>query len=92
MMPNSTIPFKSIERDDIMLNKQAIMNPSLEKYIPDVSLSISRPKKSGEDKPFGVNTMRFKCIDYQVPGAGTYKLPESCKIREPKYTHASIRS
>ena len=46
----------------------------------------------GDKKPFGVNTTRFGNDDNGVPGAGTYKLPDSCRVREHRHTHASMRS
>jgi hypothetical protein len=47
----------------------------------------------GDKKPFGVNVKRFaEKDDNGVPGAGTYKLPDSCNLREGKVPHASMRS
>ena len=31
-------------------------------------------------------------MDNGVPGAGTYKLPDSCNVKQSKYEHASMRS
>jgi len=42
--------------------------------------------------PFGVNTGRFITTDHGVPGAGTYKLPDSCNVKDSKFMHASMRS
>lgn len=67
-------------------------NPGPSEYIPDQTKDLNTSRMGGETKPFGVNTMRFKTIDHQVPGAGTYKLPDSCKVREEKMPHASNRS
>jgi len=33
---------------------------------------------SGERRPFGVNTQRWGKDENGVPGAGTYKMPDSC--------------
>ena len=46
----------------------------------------------GEKRPFGVNGGRFESDETCVPGAGTYKLPDSCQVKDPKYQLASYRS
>ena len=54
--------------------------PGPSDYIPDITKDIDMNKDSGEKKPFGVNVKRFdtKVSENGVPGAGTYKLPNSC--------------
>jgi len=73
------------------LNSQILENPGPMDYIPDVS-STKIEKEGGERKPFGVNKIRFEKHGNGVPGAGTYKLPDSCQVRAPKQTLASYRS
>ena len=53
---------------------------------------VSQKKEEGDKRPFGVNRIRFDKDDTFVPGACTYKLPDSCKIKDPKYQLASYRS
>jgi hypothetical protein len=52
--------------------------PGPQDYVPDLGKSLYTMKEGGDRKPFGVNTMRFGKDDNGVPGAGTYKLPDSC--------------
>lgn len=61
-----------------MLNKMMIDGPGPQDYIQD--LSKTSMKKGGDKMPFGVNALRFQTIDYGVPGAGQYKLPDSCQV------------
>jgi hypothetical protein len=46
----------------------------------------------GDKRPFGVNRHRWDNDETPVPGAGTYKLPDSCQVKDPKYQLASYRS
>ena len=39
-----------------------------------------------------MNGGRFESDETCVPGAGTYKLPDSCQVKDPKYQLASYRS
>ena len=66
--------------------------PGPQDYIPDISMCHNQLKIGGDRKPFGVNTIRFGKDDNGVPGAGTYKLPDSCKVKQPKHELASYRS
>jgi hypothetical protein len=61
-----------------MMNRQQIENPSFLQYCPDVTQTFNGKKDSGLSKPFGVNEGRFRSIDHGIPGAGTYKLDDSC--------------
>jgi hypothetical protein len=72
------------------INKYMIDAPGPQDYIPD--LGINAMKNGGDRKPFGVNTIRFGKDDNGVPGAGTYKLPDSCRVKQPKHELASYRS
>lgn len=69
-----------------------IDSPGPQDYIPDLSKSLYNMKDGGDRKPFGVNTIRFGKDDNGVPGAGTYKLPDSCRVNNPKQELASYRS
>ena len=73
--------------------KHMLNNPSCLDYIKDQARSnFGNEREDGERRPFGVNRHRFGGDDNGVPGAGTYKLPDSCQVKEPGYTHASTRS
>lgn len=39
---------------------------------------MTTKKDEGDKRPFGVNSIRFESDETFVPGAGTYKLPDSC--------------
>lgn len=39
-----------------------------------------------------MNRHRWDSDETPVPGAGTYKLPDSCQVKDPKYQLASYRS
>lgn len=67
-----------------------IDGPGPQDYLAD--LSKTQMREGGDKKPFGVNTLRFVTIDNGVPGAGMYKLPDSCQVKQPKYQMASYRS
>lgn len=84
--------FKGMERDDIQILKHIMNSPDCHKYQPDLNSTLDAQKFTGEKRPFGVNTSRFASVDLGIPGAGTYNLPDSCKIKDPKYLHASMRS
>ena len=58
--------------------------PGPQDYIPDLSKDLVAMKNGGDANPFGVNSLRFKTIDNGVPGAGQYKLPDSCQVKAPK--------
>jgi hypothetical protein len=68
--------------------------PGPSDYIPDITKDFDQNKVGGEKNPFGVNVKRFndKQLDNGVPGAGTYKLLDSCEVKESKFPHASMRS
>lgn len=91
-MPKSSSIFVSKERDNCFLSKQQIQNPSFLQYQPDFSKTSYNKKEEGTNKPFGVNEGRFRSIDHGVPGVGSYKLPDSCQVKQSKYEHASLRS
>ena len=55
--------------------------PGHSEYVPDVTRDIGKNVKGGDKKPFGVNTTRFGSDETGVPGAGTYKLPDSCRVK-----------
>ena len=56
-----------------------IDGPGPQDYIPDLGMTAMR--HGGDKMPFGVNTLRFTVPDFGVPGAGTYKLPDSCVVK-----------
>ena len=58
--------------------------PGPSEYIADMTRDIGKNIQGGERKPFGINTTRFGSDETFVPGAGTYKLPGSCKVKNPK--------
>jgi len=91
-MPASSAAFVNSERNNITMNRQHLENPGFTEYIPDVTNNLNSYRLSGEKRPFGVNTGRFLTVDNGVPGAGTYKLPDSCTVKQAKYEHASMRS
>ena len=91
-MPLNSSAFINSERNDLSLNRTLLENPGLAEYIPDVTNQLNTYRLSGEKRPFGVNTGRFLTTDNGVPGAGTYQLPDSCKVKQQKYEHASMRS
>lgn len=85
--------FRSQERTDTNTMKHMVNNPSCLDYMKDQTKSnFGSGVHDGERRPFGVNRHRFDPDDNGVPGAGTYKMPDSCQIKEPGYTHASCRS
>jgi hypothetical protein len=45
--------------------------------------NIGQNLEGGDKKPFGYNRKRFDPDDNGVPGAGTYKLPDSCVVKAP---------
>ena len=55
-----------------------IDSPGPQDYVPIHAKSTTR--QAGDKMPFGVNTLRFTVPDFGVPGAGTYKLPDSCVV------------
>jgi hypothetical protein len=89
-LPKLSSNFASTARDDVQFNKMMIDGPGPQDYIPD--LGKTEAKEPGDKKPFGVNTKRFKQTENGVPGAGTYKMPDSCVVKAPKYQLASYRS
>jgi hypothetical protein len=52
------------------------------------------PRKKGYGRPFDVNEQRFKTLapKSHAPGVGTYEMPSSLEIKEPKLPAASMRS
>jgi hypothetical protein len=91
-LPKIQANFASSARTDMNVNKGMLFSPGPQDYIPDLSKSLYNMKDGGDRKPFGVNTIRFGKDDNGVPGAGTYKLPDSCQVRQPKQELASYRS
>ena len=51
---------------------------------PEVLRKHIQKCKKATNKPFGVNRHRFDKDDNGIPGAGTYKLPDSCQVKQPK--------
>jgi hypothetical protein len=91
MMPEKTSAFVNSERNNLMLNPMMLTTPGPTEYIADQTKQPVH-KETGDKRPFGVTSSRFKTIDHGVPGAGSYKLPDSCSVKFPKYEHASMRS
>lgn len=54
--------------------------------------NIGHNLEGGEKKPFGYNRKRFDPDDNGVPGAGTYKLADSCVVKAPQVIMASYKS
>ena len=73
-------------------NTHQLANPGPQDYIKDQTKDLNTSKAGGELKPFGVNTNRFGSDENGVPGAGTYRLPDSCTVKQGKHHHASMRS
>ena len=48
----------------------------------DQTKDLNTTKLGGDSKPFGVNTNRFVGDENGVPGAGSYKLPDSCTVKQ----------
>ena len=89
-----TSNFLSAKRNDLGSNRHMLDLPGPSDYIPDITKDFDQNREAGDKKPFGVNVKRFegKGLDNGVPGAGTYKLPDSCAVKESKFPHASMRS
>lgn len=67
--------------------------PGPQDYAPDHSKSnVAIKDQSGASRPFGTNIQRFKRDDNGVPGAGTYSLPDSVVVKNPKQQVASFKS
>ena len=81
-LPKISANFASTARSDNAFNKNMIDMPGPQDYIADLGKTVI--KESGDKKPFGANTIRFATIDNGVPGAGTYKLPDSCQVKNSK--------
>jgi len=45
---------------------------------------FQKKNESGANRPFNVNNNRFRKDDNGVPGAGTYALPDTVKVHDPK--------
>lgn len=75
-----------------MVNAAQLVTPGMTEYQPDVEKTINSTKYGGDKRPFNNNEKRFQTIDHGVPGAGQYKLPDSCNVQESKFMHASVRS
>jgi len=59
-MPQNSLAFRTMQRNDLMINAHQLTTPSPSEYIGDVTKSlIAIPKEAGDKKPFGVNTKRF---------------------------------
>ena len=54
--------------------------------------SKAKQAKSKDDKQFGIRAKRFVKADTISPGPGTYKLKQSCEVRNPKIEMASYKS
>jgi len=66
--------------------KHLLPNPGPQEYTANQAESkIAAKKEEGEKRPFGVNAGRFSGDETAVPGAGTYKLPDSCQVKDSKY-------
>lgn len=52
-------------------------------------ISVSKKQQSPQ---FVDTKARFDKDDTIVPGPGTYKMPDSCQVRQPKHVIASYRS
>ena len=88
-MPANATAFINSERNNLIMNSYMLDNPAPTEYQDEIK---ANPKFAGDKRPFLTNAGRFKTIDNGVPGAGTYKLPESCKVKDGKFEHASMRS
>lgn len=66
--------------------------PGPSEYIGDITRDIGKNLAGGDKRPFNVNTNRFGSDENGIPGAGTYKLPDSCQVKQPKHTLASYKS
>lgn len=74
-------------------NSSQIDLPGPQDYAKNQALSnFERKKQSGANRPFNVNHNRFTNDDNGVPGAGTYSLPDTCKVKDPKLEMASFKS
>ena len=84
-MPKLTSNFTSKKRTDTTIFKHLLPNPGPQEYSTNHAESnIAAKKLEGDKRPFGVNTGRWDSDETAVPGAGTYKLPDSCQIKDPK--------
>ena len=77
-LPKLQSCFTSMQRTDMNINKYMIDVPGPSEYIADITKDFGSARKGGEKRPFGVNTNRFGSDENGVPGAGTYKMPDSC--------------
>ena len=69
MMPEKTSAFVNSERNNLMLNPMMLTTPGPTEYISDQTKQPVH-KETGDKRPFGVTSSRFKTIDHGVPGAG----------------------
>ena len=76
----------------MIINKAQMANPGPQDYMADQANGNEKKAETGEKKPFGVNSQRFQGDEDGVPGAGTYKLPDSCNVKQKKHAMASYRS
>ena len=85
--------FKSMPRTDLNINPMQLDLPGPSDYAYDQSKSKHEGKnEGGNNRPFGTNIQRFTTVDNGVPGAGTYKLPDSVVVKNPKMISASNKS
>jgi len=92
-LPQLSFNFRSQRRTDTTILKHLLPNPGPQEYTANQAESkIAAKKEEGEKRPFGVNAGRFGSDETPVPGAGTYKLPDSCQVKDGKYQLASYRS
>ena len=82
-----------MKRTDTTVFRHLLPNPGPQEYNANQAESkIAAKRLEGEKRPFGVNAERWQNNETSVPGAGTYQLPDSCQVKDPKYQLASYRS
>ena len=89
-------PFKARQRPFMINEEKSTEMPAPGQYSKQqlnntFTQTISVSKKSRSPQ-FADKKMRFGKDDTIVPGPGTYKALDSCKIRQPKHQVASYRS
>jgi hypothetical protein len=85
-LPKLTSNFTSKKRTDTTIIPHMIPLPGPQEYNVNQAESLIAAKKvEGEKRPFGVNTQRWDGDETIAPGAGTYKLPDSCQVKDAKY-------
>lgn len=72
-------------RKDFTVLRDHAEQPGPQDYGADQSKSVAvgKPAK-GSKHPFTVNEKRFVKQDHGMPGAGTYELPASIQVKNPK--------